>query len=216
MNRLSNFETSISKLSSSLRNNFSCPEAHNKMTPPNRYRGVESNSIETSKPSAVMILLYPLDGIMQTIFIKRPTYNGPHSNQVSLPGGKFEITDIDLQTTALRETYEEIGVAPEAIEVIGKLTPLYIPHSNYLVIPFIGYSLIRPSFIPDKIEVESLIEIPIEHLADETKKETFILKREGFEDIEAPFFNLAGEKLWGATAMIIAEFMELYQISTKK
>lgn len=210
-----NFYTIISNLSEALCNNYSCIEAQHTMSPNNRYKGHENNSIETSKPSAVLILIYPNKETIYTVFIKRPTYNGPHSNQISLPGGKQELTDENLEETALRETNEEVGVPISDITVIGKISPLYIPHSNYLVTPFIGYCQSAPLFIPDKKEVKSIIQVSINHLFDEANRDEFVLTRNGFEDIIAPYYDLEGEKLWGATAMIMSEFMTLFKDSTR-
>ena len=90
------------------------------------------------KKSAVLVLLFPEDETIKTVLIKRPVYDGVHSGQVAFPGGKFDDIDIELKQTALRETFEEIGVQSAEIEIIGQLTDLYINPSNFLVSPFIA------------------------------------------------------------------------------
>src|ERR1019366_5359636 len=109
------------------------------------------------KKSAVLILLFPHHELIKTVFIERPIYNGVHSGQVAFPGGKFEDADKDLQQTALRETYEEIGVDPDKIKIIGQLTDVYINPSNFLVSPFVGYINEHPDFIVNAREVQKII-----------------------------------------------------------
>ncbi len=110
--------------------------------------------------SAVLILFYPVDGVLHLPFILRPTYRGVHSGQVSLPGGGREAVDVTLADTALRETHEEIGVPPAGIKLLGQLSPLYVAASNHIVYPFVGWIDRRPEFRTDPYEVAMLIEAP--------------------------------------------------------
>lgn len=203
------FNITIQHLKSRLNDELPGLEAQKKMAPSKRNKGLDSYCLENSRASAVLILLFPNDATPHTAFIKRPDYNGPHSGQISLPGGKFEEFDQTLQDTAIRETFEEIGINPSDIITIGKLSQLYIPHSNYLVTPYVGYCQAKPDFIPDNYEVDRIITTSVGHLIDENNRKEFIFRNNQNEDIIAPYFDLHGEKLWGATAMIIAEFLEL-------
>src|SRR4051812_4242774 len=109
------------------------------------------------KKSAVLILLYPLQNGISTVLIERAIYAGIHSGQIAFPGGKAEETDPDLKYTALRETYEEIGIPIESVEVLGNLTDVYINPSNYLVTPYIGYLSNSPHFVKNEREVQNII-----------------------------------------------------------
>jgi len=164
---------------------------------------------ENPTPSSVLLLLYPYKGEVYTVFMLRPDYGGIHSGQISLPGGKQEPDDPDLQTTALRESYEEVGIIPEKVEVLGQLSDLYIPPSRFLVTPFIGFSDVRPDFVRDPAEVEEIIEINIRDLFSE---KAFQVKRHKIGigvHIKAPAFVVNSHVIWGATAMILSEFNDV-------
>ena len=164
-------------------------------------------SVNTKK-AAVLILLYPHHGSLCTIFIRRPRYRGIHSGQISLPGGKMELYESDPAETALRETHEEIGINPLEIEILGKLTELHIPVSKILVVPFVGYISERPLFHPHHFEVESMIETSVnEFLKPGTRQEK--MKIMFINKAIVPFYNINGHHIWGATAMIISEFVEI-------
>jgi 8-oxo-dGTP pyrophosphatase MutT (NUDIX family) len=159
-----------------------------------------------AQPAAVLILLYPHNNELHTVFMKRPEETGHHSGQVSFPGGKNELHDINLEQTALREASEEIGVIPNDIEIIGKLTPLNIPVSNFEVHPYVGYINYKPNFIPDPVEVAYLIEPSLSLLlANKTRCEESRIFRN--TKVNVPYFNVNNEKIWGATAMMLNEFL---------
>ena len=121
--------------------------------------------------SAVLILFYPdAYGHIKFPLIQRPTYNGAHSGQIGLPGGKVEKTDTNIIDTALRETHEEIGVDPGSVEVVGTLTDLHISVSNYVVTPVIGFIDERPEFLLDEQEVVDLIESELYDIIDPAKE----------------------------------------------
>ena len=164
---------------------------------------------ENTKKSAVMILLYPKNNSIYSVLILRPKYNGTHSGQVSLPGGKFETCDNDFSETALRETQEEVGIDASKINIIGALTELFIPPSNFLVFPFVGYLNEEPLFFANKKEVTKIIEYPISMLINEdiVKTKTFEIKNN--ISFAAPYFDINGNVVWGATAMILSEFKEI-------
>lgn len=157
--------------------------------------------------AAVLALFYPSDGRMHLVFIKRNEYDGPHSAQVSFPGGAREAGDLSLEETALRETHEELGIR-EQIEVLGALTPLHIPVSNFMVYPFVGWMEEGPDFHPDTSEVQYVIEAALRDLLDPSSRATeTIYHHEQY--IEAPFYRVGEEKIWGATAMILSELLFL-------
>jgi 8-oxo-dGTP pyrophosphatase MutT (NUDIX family) len=163
---------------------------------------------ENARPSAVLCLLYPNDDELQLLLMKRREDRTAHSGQVSFPGGRYEQEDNDLQTTALREAYEEVGIAPAHVDVLGALTSLYIPVSNFNVHPFVGYIPSKPQFVISEAEVSYTIETPLSNLLHNDRKIT--------TDVSSPImpglirqvkaYQLEdGTIIWGATAMIISE-----------
>jgi len=186
--------------------------SHLKMAPVNRVQEFNnlSNIIPLAKNSAVLILLFPDNGKLKTVFIQRSVYDGVHSGQISFPGGKVETTDKDFEATALRETFEEIGVKPKAIEIIGQLTDCYISPSNFLVKVFAGYTLQKPIFIPDKKEVQSILEVDIDEFYDSNniaEKEFYSTSRK--TAVFAPCYLVNGMEIWGATAMMLSELLDV-------
>jgi 8-oxo-dGTP pyrophosphatase MutT (NUDIX family) len=157
--------------------------------------------------AGVMILLYPSLKDLTLVLIKRNEYDGHHSAQVSFPGGAAETGDRSIVETALREAREELGVE-EQIEILGSLTPLHIQVSNFLVFPVVGWTPSRPEFKPDATEVQYLIESPVRMLLDPGTRDSETIYRHG-KDIETPFYRVGEEKVWGATAMILSEFLQL-------
>lgn len=164
--------------------------------------------------AAILILIFKNDqDRLSTIFMKRPTYNGHHSGQISFPGGKYESEDQTIKQTAIRETVEEIGISKEKIEIIGQLTDLYIPVSNFLVHPFVAIYTDTPLFSIDPSEVQytissplsDLIELPIHHKQMSHEDRTF----------NSPYFSINNEVVWGATAMILNEFIEIIKLANK-
>ena len=141
----------------------------------------------------------------------RPEYGGVHSGQVSFPGGRVEKSDTGLVQTALRESNEELGIPQEKVEILGNLTELFIIASNFTVLPVVGSLDFRPEFIPDEREVVEIIETPISNLLDSK-----VIKERGFEvgagySINAPYFDINGHHVWGATAMMLSEFLTVYK-----
>jgi 8-oxo-dGTP pyrophosphatase MutT (NUDIX family) len=158
--------------------------------------------------SAVLCLLYPVQYELNVLLIKRMADSTAHSGQVSFPGGSREATDKDLITTALREANEEVGIDASEISILGALTPLYIPVSNFMVHPFIGYTGNRPSVNPSKREVAHIIEVPLEKLFHHTTKTTADVTspaRPGIIRRVNAYVLDDGTVIWGATAMILSE-----------
>jgi 8-oxo-dGTP pyrophosphatase MutT (NUDIX family) len=157
--------------------------------------------------AAVLALLYPSGGETHLVFMKRNEYDGPHSAQISFPGGAWETKDGSLKNTAIRETREELGIY-SGIEILGRLTPLYIPVSHFKVFPFLGWSSCKPLFRPDASEVQYLIEVSLRELLDPENTQSEVMHHHG-RSIEAPFYQVGTEKIWGATAMMLSEVLQL-------
>ncbi|WP_041739985.1 NUDIX hydrolase [Echinicola vietnamensis] len=169
------------------------------------------HDLSHAREGAVLILLYPKGKGCWVPFIKRPEYDGAHGGQVSLPGGKKEQEDANLQETALRETEEEIGVPAKDVQVIGKLSQLFIPPSNFLVTPYVGFTEQAPTFVPDPREVSRIIHCDFNILMDHNiRKKTTIKARNNIE-IQAPYFDIDAEMVWGATAMILSELLLIWE-----
>jgi 8-oxo-dGTP pyrophosphatase MutT (NUDIX family) len=180
------------------------------MAPPHRVNEIRSGlHSNDSVKSSVLILLYPDGELIKTVVMLRPSYDGVHSGQISLPGGKWETSDKDMATTALRETYEEIGVSPSEIRLLGQLSPLYIPPSNYIVFPYIGIVDLKPEFLKNPSEVQELIEIDIVELLKETTCTTREITFKDGNSIQVPCYTFGETIIWGATAMILSEFLVL-------
>jgi 8-oxo-dGTP pyrophosphatase MutT (NUDIX family) len=184
-------------------------EAQIRLAPLYRLDELRQKPPEEAIPSGVLLLLYPNNSQLHSVAILRAEYNGVHSGQVSLPGGKREPSDRDIIETALRESFEETGIDPESVDVLGRLTPLYINRSNYIIFPVVGYTGRRPEFRPDVTEVQEIIEFRIADLLGPEK----VIHRslsfpKGFT-FRVPGFELGPHFMWGATAMIVSEFLDV-------
>jgi len=166
-----------------------------------------------AKQAGVMALFYPAEGQdMHLVLIERVSHNvrDQHRGQIGFPGGRYEKEDSHLGETALRETEEEVGVRASDIQLLGRLTELYIPVSNFLVHPYIGYLDYRPRFVPEAAEVHSIIEVPFRHFHHhDTQCYTDIHISEHITLQRVPSYRVKGKVVWGATAMILSELLEL-------
>lgn len=161
------------------------------------------------RKGAVLTLFYPYCNKIYMVFIKRTEYPGVHSGQISFPGGGQEQADQNMADTALREAEEEIGVSRNSVMALGKLTDLFIPPSNFLVTPIVGYTTERPDFRPDTDEVDRILEFSLDELLNELniiEKEIAIFPE---LTIKAPCFHIDGNVIWGATAMILSELIDV-------
>ncbi|MFY0607053.1 MAG: CoA pyrophosphatase [Cyclobacteriaceae bacterium] len=162
-----------------------------------------------SKPprkGAVLIMLYEKNGEIHFPLIQRPLYEGVHSGQMALPGGRYEEEDESLISTALRETHEEVGISPDTIEVIGSLSEFMVTASNHLILPVVGFANQPPTFVANEVEVAEIIEAPLSQLLDERRiKEKEIVTAHGYR-LRSPYFDLEDKVVWGATAMMLSEF----------
>jgi 8-oxo-dGTP pyrophosphatase MutT (NUDIX family) len=202
--------TWIRKVEQALQQPLPGAEAHRLMSPGGRgdTETYLQNLQEPAKISAVMLLLFADEGEFKMVLTKRHTYAGVHSGQISFPGGKHEPLDADYMHTAYRETFEEVGIPQEEIQLVGSLSRIYIPPSNFLVYPFVGFCPGTPLFKTDPVEVDQLILPPVNTLlGDEIVKEG-VFKTGGQTgwEIRAPYFAIENEKVWGATAAILSEF----------
>ena len=182
-------------------------EAHRKMASSTRNAPpYQTAPDERTRQSAVLLLLYPhQDGVFLPLIL-RPAYEGIHGGQMAFPGGGHERQDKTLVRTALREAQEEIGIKASDVHVLGTLSELYIPPSNYQVLPVVGYLPYRPEFFPDPREVADVVEVGLDALADVRivgAKEMRV--RDAL--VQAPFYLVNNRTVWGATAMMLSEFL---------
>ncbi len=181
--------------------------AHRLMASSARTRlGIRPN--ERTRRSAVLILFYPYQNEIYLPLILRPQYDGVHAGQMAFPGGRVERTDRDLTQTALREAQEEIGIKVQDVTVLGHLTELFIPPSNFYVQPVVGMLTARPDFYPDPREVDAVVEVSLTTLVDTTIVGDSQIEVRGVT-VDAPYYDIQGHRVWGATAMMIAELLEV-------
>ena len=178
-----------------------------KLAPEHRIESLRAAPPADARSAGVLILLYPIDGVWYFPLMKRVDDGLAHSGQISLPGGSQEPGE-SLRETALREACEELGAGCAEVDVLGQLSPIYIPPSNFLVTPTVGCVTERPDFRCDPREVAELIEVPLSTLSDRD-----VVKREAWSlrgvTVEVPFFQIGPHKVWGATAMILSELCML-------
>ena len=171
----------------------------------------------TDKPcreAAVLALLLPVQNQAHLVLTVRRKDLQQHAGQVSFPGGRRE-ADESLRETALRETHEEIGLPPDHVRILGPLTPLYINVSNFCVHPFLGVA--RPDTVqlrPEEKEVESILKIPLHDFVNPGIRKQAPRTIRGLE-LDIPYFDLANQFIWGATAMMLAELVAVYEPALK-
>jgi 8-oxo-dGTP pyrophosphatase MutT (NUDIX family) len=183
-----------------------------KMSPPFREQLIEiyKARIKDAKRAGVMALFYPdIEGETRLALILRNTYKGVHSAQIGFPGGKIEPNDRSLKDTALRETYEEIGVPIQHMEVLKQLTEVYIPPSNFYVQPYLGIARQTPQFVKQDAEVNEIVEVPLAHFLDDAVVTAHEVQTSYDKKVEVPAFKLNGHIVWGATAMMLSEIKDL-------
>ena len=209
---LTNAQSSfIKNLKTSLQNPLPGIEAQLRMAHVARH---EANPTpENAKMASVLALLYPRKHQWYIVLIERVTNSGDrHSGQISLPGGRYDQTDDSLAFTALREAHEEVGVIIQNTHLLGSLTSLYIPVSNFLVHPFVGFTDTHPVFTPELQEVKSILEVPLNDFLIAGNQKVKNLKINPQITLQnVPYFDIQGKTIWGATAMILSELSEVVQ-----
>jgi 8-oxo-dGTP pyrophosphatase MutT (NUDIX family) len=163
-----------------------------------------------AKAGAVLILFHPGVSGIHFPLIQRPEYPGAHSGQVSFPGGKYEKSDRDLLHTALREAEEEVGANPSEITVLGTMSELYIPASNFKVLPVIGISFSTPRFVPEEKEVAQILSADVGNLMKQEIAVKDMIVGPNIK-IRSPFFTVEDRVVWGATAMMLGELLQILE-----
>ena len=186
-------------------------ESHYKMAPQERIDILNVSKMENKNPkiAAVMMLFYPKNGKTHLVLIVRNSYEGVHSAQIAFPGGKYEIDDLNFENTALRETYEEIGISPDFMEIIKPFTQLFIPPSNFMVHPFMGICKEEITFMPDENEVAKIIELPLSNFLDDAIIVNVNMSTSYANEIMVPAFKIEEHIVWGATAMMLSELKDV-------
>lgn len=204
------FKTTITTLKEKLREPLPGIESHRKYSPLGDAR-LNSKVLDNTRDSAVLILFYPQGNQAYFPLILRPKYDGTHGGQMALPGGKAESNDENLRRTALREAQEEIGIKAIDVNIIGELTNVFIPVSNFNVKPVIGYMDYKPIFYPDAREVEEIIHI---NLDDVLNKEQVLFRNIMVRDkqMSVPGFELMNKWVWGATSFILSELSDILSV----
>ena len=181
------------------------------MAPPARGSG-ELKVPDDVRHSAVLAFLYPHQDAPHIALMKRADDGHVHSGQISFPGGKVEDTDRDYSHTALREAEEELGIPQAEVELLGRLTDMYIPVSNFLVVPYLGVMPHRPDFVIDPKEVAQVVEVDLDMFWQEEVKAIRKIEqrtRWGHYETQSPSFKIREHIIWGATAMMLNELLLL-------
>jgi 8-oxo-dGTP pyrophosphatase MutT (NUDIX family) len=160
------------------------------------------------RPGSVLILLYPHGEHIRFPLTKRPDYPGTHGGQISLPGGKAEGNETSIET-ALREGEEEIGINRKDVTILGKLSDFFVIPSNFIVTPIVAMTGKRPSFVPQEREVVKILEGDVEELLRGDALKTKEITVAKIYNLNAPYFEIEGETVWGATAMMLNEFRSI-------
>ena len=180
------------------------------MAPPVRAGEMITADTASARPSGVVLLFYAdPEGDIRLILMQRTEYGGVHSGQISFPGGKWEPGDTDIMHTALREFTEEIGVTIERSEIFLQLSDLYIPPSHFLVSAFMAYIDYLPVFSPDPLEVAAVITPGLDELLSPEACGTLRVESSRYGSMDVPCYTVDGNVIWGATAMILSEALQL-------
>jgi 8-oxo-dGTP pyrophosphatase MutT (NUDIX family) len=202
--------TSVDALRRALAKPLPGPGAQLRMSPTPRAGAGMAPPAEGWRPAAALVLLYPHDGEWHVLLTVRGAGLRHHTGQVSLPGGRIDAGE-SVESAALREAYEEVGVEPASVEVLGRLTPLEIAVSGHVLNPVVGVTGERPVFRPHTVEVDRLLEVSLARLLapDGVGHEERVQVRPPHARMQVPYFDVAGEHVWGATAMVLAELLAL-------
>ena len=209
-----NFDVFLTKIDELKTHELGGLTAQFKLAPAMRLRySKQKIAANHPKKAAVLALFYP-NIKNETCFLltERATYKGTHSAQISFPGGKLDSKDIDLQATALRETFEEVGISSDQITIVREMTDVYIPPSNFLATPFLGY-IDTPPIFKTNYEVANLLEIKVADFMEDNCISSINLTTSYAKNIDVPCFKFQKTIVWGATAMMLSEIRELFKNS---
>lgn len=206
-----NYLSSMQKLADALSGRLPGTTAHTRLSPAMR---VPPNfplpDTRQARRSAVLLLLYPINEQLHLALMERSLSNFVHSGQISFPGGGVELGDADWVHTALRETEEEFGCNTDNFAILGLISPLYIPVSNSWVQPVVAFSDTRPDFVPNPDEVAQILELKLnDFLQADAVQQTTVKSGIGYT-MQVPAYLIQGHTIWGATAMMLSEFLEIY------
>lgn len=197
------------KLKMQLENRLPGSVSHARMLPPGRVLELPADQKDFIS-SAVLVLLFPFHQKTGICLIRRPATMKNHAGQIAFPGGKKEKEDADIVHTALREANEEIGLDIERLQILGKLSHVYVQISNFLITPVVAWTDELPPLKIDPSEVDEIIFISLEELADQGNRcDKEMDTRTG--RIYVPGYEMNGCFIWGATAMLLAELVDIYQ-----
>jgi 8-oxo-dGTP pyrophosphatase MutT (NUDIX family) len=161
-------------------------------------------SSEESRAAAGLMLLFPVDRDAHIVLTVRASHLPSHGGQVSLPGGAVEEGET-IEQAALREAREEVGLDPSAVRLLGRLTPLHIPVSGFVLHPVVALMDWRPALRASDREVERILEVPLGDLADPARRLSRRVALEDRGEVDIPYIQVHGAELWGATAMVLSE-----------
>ncbi|MEP7196773.1 MAG: CoA pyrophosphatase [Saprospiraceae bacterium] len=202
-------EQFLESLALRLLNKLPGSEAHLQMAPfPERLREIPAH--DHSEAAVMIVLMKESDQFFFPLIQRNPSSElDPHKGQIALPGGRFEEGDHNLVFTALRETYEEIGIDNSQIKIIGSLSPLYIPVSKNLVQPYIGWCEKKPILIKQDKEIHEIFSCTLEAVLNLDNLTHKVISTSYANQLKVPGFLFGDRWVWGATAMILAEFAEI-------
>lgn len=200
-----------------LRSGLPGKASHLKMIPPGRKLALDAFDTEQVRYSSVLLLLFPYEGKLYTCLTKRASGMKNHPGQISLPGGSIEAGE-KPEVTALREAREEVGIDPAEVTLLGRLSELYVQVSKFQIFPFVGWVDHKPEFVINEDEAEKVILFPIQDYLESRKLNHFPVNTTTGV-LNVPCFLYEEEVVWGATAMILSEFLDLlrkHQLTTSQ
>ena len=206
------FDKLIFHLKRIINTNLPGNDSHQKMKVDSRKKINFPFTINKAKPAAVLLLLYPKNNQIFFYLTKRTEDLKYHKGQISLPGGSKE-TGESLLETALRETEEEIGINKNKISILGAITPLFIPITEFIMTPFIGFISKEPIIKLDSREVDEIFSVNIIDLINNDKLTTH--RQIKGKDVNIPYYLLNNHQVWGATSMVLSEFKDIIQLIKK-
>lgn len=210
---VSSFAALIAQVADRLDGPLPGHDAHRRMAPRYPARTADlSTDQRDCREAGVLITLLPYEGAPAVVLTVRRDHLPDHAGQISFPGGQREGEE-SLRDTALREAQEEIGLSPASVQVRGALTPLYIPPSNFCVHPFVGTVETTASLRPTDDEVRRVLRVPLAHLLAPSTRQIETRRLAG-TDVEVPYYDASGHTVWGATAMMLAEFLAVVRDAT--